>query len=194
MIVHKVIRKLIDDPSHRLAVFIRHGEKDTSEAGLVLITDKAKINVKAMGLRFSGLNIPIKIYSSPELRCVETAKIFNREISAGSDDIVLTSFLGDPGAHIKNNDSYLNIFDKYGARKIYSQWKVGQHYDILKTPEELQNELVDFLKKMPSGNKISLLVSQSGTVAALGYALGLLDYDTDKNEWVPFLEGFVIAY
>ena len=194
MIVHKVIQKLIDDPSHRLAVFIRHGEKDTSESGLVLITNKAKINVKAMGLRFSGLNVPIKIYSSPELRCVETAKILNQEISSGNDDIVLTSFLGDPGAHIKNNDNYLDIFNRSDARKIYSQWKVGQHYDILRTPEELQNELVDFLKKMPSGNKISLLVSQSGTIAALGYALGLLDYDTDKNEWVPFLEGFVIAY
>ena len=194
MIVHKVMLKLVDDPSYRLAVFIRHGEKDKSGTDIALITDKAKINAKAMGLRFSDLNVPIKVYSSPELRCVETAKIFNREISAGNDDIVLTSFLGDPGAHIKNNDNYLEIFNKSDARKIYSQWKAGQHYDILRTPEELQSELAEFLKKMPTENKISLLVSQSGTVAALGYALGLLDYDTEKSEWVPFLEGFVIAY
>lgn len=47
---------------------------------------------------------------------------------------------------------------------------------------------------MPTENKMSLLVSQSGTVATLGYALGLLDFDTEQNEWVPFLRGFVVAY
>lgn len=95
MIVHEVMRRLVDDPSCRLAVFIRHGEKYKSGSDFDLITEKAKIDVKAMGLRFSNLKIPIKIYSSPELRCVETAKIINRETSAGNNDIVLTSFLGD---------------------------------------------------------------------------------------------------
>ena len=147
-----------------------------------------------MGLRFSNLKIPIKIYSSPELRCVETAKIFNREISAGNDDIVLTSFLGDPGGHVKNNDNYLEIFNKSETRKIYSQWKAGQYYGILRTPEELKSEFFAFLKKIPTENKISLFVSQSGTVANLGYALGLLDFDTEQNEWVPFLRGFIVAY
>ena len=193
MIVNEVMRRLVDDPSCRLAVFIRHGEKYKSSTDLDLITDKAKIDVKAMGLRFSNLNIPIKIYSSPELRCVETAKILNREISAGNNDIVLTSFLGDPGGHVKNNDNYLEIFDKSDTRKIYSQWKAGQYYDILRTPEELKSEFLAFLKNMPTENKMSLLVSQSGTVATLGYALGLLDFDTEQNEWVPFLRGFVVA-
>lgn len=194
MIVNEVIRRLVDAPSCRLAVFIRHGEKYNSGSDLSLITEKAKIDVKTMGLRFSKLKIPIKIYSSPELRCVETAKIINRETSAGNNDIVLTSFLGDPGGHVKNNDDYLAIFSDSDTRKIYSRWKAGQYYDVLRTPEELKIEFSAFLEKIPTENKISLFVSQSGTLATLSYALGLLDFDVEQNEWVPFLRGFVVAF
>lgn len=194
MIVNEVIQKIADNSSSRLAVFIRHGEKAKFGTGPVLITSQARNDAEVMGRRFSELNIPIIIYSSPELRCVETAKIFNREISEASSDIVLTSFLGDPGIHVKENNKYLELFDKSDSRKIYGQWKIGQHYDILRTPEELCSELVGFLKKTAFENKISLFVSQSGTIAALSYALGLRSYDTEQNEWVPFLDGFVIGY
>ena len=194
MIVNEVIQKLADNSSSRLAVFIRHGEKNKFGDGPALITDQAKKDVEVMGIRFRELNVTIKVYSSPELRCVETAKIFNREISEAKSDIILTAFLGDPGIHVKEIKEYLELFDMSGARKIYEQWKKGQHYDILRIPNELCSELAGFLKNIPIENKISLFVSQSGTIAALGYALGLSSYDTEKNEWVPFLEGFIIAY
>lgn len=194
MIVHEVMEKLVDNSSARLAVFLRHGEKANLGTGPALITEQAKRDVEAMGFRLEELKIPIKVYASPELRCVETAKIFNRELSEYKSDIVLTSFLGDPGIHVKDNKKYLELFDKFDARKIYSQWRSGQHYEALRTPKELCVELTSFLKKIPIENKISLFVSQSGTVAALGYALGLRCYDIEKNEWVPFLNGFVIAY
>ncbi len=194
MIIDEIIRILADNSSSRLAVFIRHGEKDKFGADPALITEQAKKDTEAMGLRFRDLKVSIKIYSSPELRCVQTAKILNQKISGASSDIVLTSFLGEPGIQVKDNKKYLELFDEYGARKIYDQWKAGKHNDALKTVEDLCSELSSFLKRTSTESKISLFVSQSGTVAALGYALGLCNYDIEKKEWVLFLDGFAFVY
>ena len=194
MIIDEIIRKLADNSSSRLAVFIRHGEKDKFGAYPALITEQAKKDAEAMGLRLRDLKISIKIYSSPELRCVQTAKILNQKISGTSSDIVLTSFLGEPGIQVKDNKKYLELFDEHGARKIYGQWKAGKYYDALRTVEDLCSELSSFLKKTSTESKISLFVSQSGTVAALGYALGLCNYNIEEKEWVPFLDGFVFVY
>ena len=194
MIVDEVIQNLFCNSASRLAVFIRHGEKTEAETGPALITSQAKSDVDSMGLRFRALNVPVKVYSSPELRCVQTAKIFNSKISDGNSDIILTSFLGEPGIQVRDNKKYLELFDKSGARTIYDEWKNNQHYDALRTKEELRVALAGFLEKTPDDSKISLFVSQSGTVAALGYALGLSNYNIGKKEWVPFLGGLVIPY
>lgn len=194
MIFDEIIKKLVDNSASRLAVFIRHGEKSEPGTGLALITNQAENDVETMGLRFRELNISVKVYSSPELRCVQTAKIFNRKISDGNSDIILTSFLGEPGIQVRDNEKYLELFDKSGARRIYDEWKNGQHYHALRTKEELCVELAGFLEKIPADSKISLFISQSGTVAALGYALGLNNYNIAKKEWVPFLDGLVIPY
>lgn len=193
MIIEEIVRRLAENSSSRIAVFIRHGEKDNSSSGPAIITEQAKKDAAAMGLLLRDFNIPVKVYSSPELRCMQTAKIINRKISGANNDIILTSFLGRPGIQVKDNKRYLDIFDKSDARKIYSQWKSGQHYDALRTIEELRSELTSFLEAVCAESKISLFISQSGTVAALSYALGVSDYDIEKKEWVPFLDGFVIA-
>lgn len=194
MIVDEIIKNLFENSASKLAVFIRHGEKSKPGTGPALITSQAKSDVDSMGLRFRALNVPVKVYSSPELRCVQTAKIFNSKIWDGNSDIILTSFLGEPGIQVRDNKKYLELFDKSGARTIYDEWKNNQHYDALRTKEELCVALAGFLEKTPDDSKISLFVSQSGTVAALGYALGLSNYNIEKKEWVPFLGGLVIPY
>lgn len=194
MIVDEITQKMVGNSALKFAVFIRHGEKSESGTGPALITNQAKCDVETMGLKFRALNVPIQVYTSPELRCVQTAKIFNSKISDGNSDIVLTSFLGEPGIQVRDNERYLEIFDKSGARTIYDEWKNSQHYDTLRTKEELCVELAGFLEKIPADAKISLFISQSGTVAALGYALGLSNYNIGKKEWVPFLDGIIIPY
>lgn len=192
MIIDEVIRNL-DEDSPRIAVFIRHGEKDRFGVSPALITEKAKKDSEVLGGRLRDLKVSIKVYSSPELRCVQTAKILNKEISGGANDIILTSFLGEPGIQIKNNKRYLEIFEELGARAIYAQWKAGKNHDALRTVNDLCSELSNFLNRTTTEAKVSLFVSQSGTVAALGYALGLSNFDINNSEWVPFLEGFVLA-
>ena len=193
MIIDEIKKKMVENPVSRLAVFIRHGEKDKSDAGPVLLTEKAKLDAEEMGLKLKKLNVPIQFFSSPELRCVQTAKIINQKLLDTPNDIVLTSFLGEPGIQIKNNDKFLILSESSDTRKIYCQWKAGNHYDALRNPEELCSELKIFLKRTCTEPVISIFISQSGTVAALGFALGLSSYDFEKKEWVAFLEGFVIA-
>lgn len=194
MIIDEITQRMVGNSTLKFAVFIRHGEKSETEGGPALITAQAKCDVETMGLRFRALNVPIQVYTSPELRCVQTAKIFNDKISDGNSDIVLTSFLGEPGIQVRDNERYLDLFDKSGARIIYDEWKNSQHYDVLRTKEELRVELKGFLKKTTVDAKISLFVSQSGTIAALGYMLGLSNYNVKEKEWVPFLDGFLIPY
>lgn len=193
MIVNEIAQAL-DGGSSRLAVFIRHGEKQMLRAGPALITQQAKKSSSELGARLRDFKVSIKVYSSPELRCVQTAEVLSKEIFGVDSYISVTSFLGQPGIHVKNNMTYLDIFKEYGARVIYSQWKNGKYHDSLRTVDDLRSELSSFLGKTAMDSRISLFVSQSGTIAALGYALGLKNYDIENNEWVSFLDGFVLKF
>ena len=59
---------------------------------------------------------------------------------------------------------------------------------------ELVNELNLFLDQLIHDDELVLLISQSGTIAALEFALNLRRYEVDKNRWVGYLDGFVIPY
>ncbi|MBS7825474.1 histidine phosphatase family protein [Wohlfahrtiimonas chitiniclastica] len=192
MIIDDIKQKMRSYPQSKFAVFIRHGEKSVTQTDYGLITDRAKKEIQSMGELLRELQVPIMIYSSPELRCVQTAKIFNEEISAANNDIVLSSFLGSPGIQIKDNTKFLTLFDRFGTREVYSQWKQGMHRDVMLNREELCMALSSFIERTSKTSKISLFISQSGTLAALGYALGLSDYNIESGEWVPFLDGFVV--
>lgn len=192
MIVNEIAQTLAAGYS-RLAVFIRHGEKNSVGIGPVLITQQAIKASKALGDRLSDFKTPIKLYSSPELRCIQTAKILSQQIFGIDGDVTVTTFLGLPGIQVKNNNSYLEVFNEYGARGMYAEWKNGKNHNALRTVDELCTELSNFLERTAMESTISIFVSQSGTVAALGYAVGLRDYDIENNEWVPFLDGFVLA-
>ena len=50
----------------------------------------------------------------------------------------------------------------------------------------------EYLERTCASEGITLYVSQSGTIAGIGYALKLVDYDIEKDEWVNNLDGFVI--
>lgn len=193
MIVKNLVQAKKDHPNSKLAVFIRHGEKSPKSEMPALITDQAKLDIKLMAEELKNFGLDIRFYSSPELRCVETAKIYN-EITSNSKDIVLSSFLGDPGVQVKNLDCYLELYYKKGARSIYQEWTNADHYNVLKSPHSLKKELNEFLKTLPRTNDVTILISQSLTIATLEHSLGIKDYDISQGQWVPYLDGFVIPY
>lgn len=192
-IIDKIINMREKQPSNKLVVFIRHGEKSPSDCGPALLTDQAKKDISDMAFALKALNLRVQLYSSPELRCVETAKIFNN-IVTDSKNIILSQFLGDPGTHVKQLDGYLKLYMQKGARVMYEDWTRGQHYNFVKRPSELVKDLDLFVNGLDHEDDLVLLVSQSGTVAALEFALNLRQYDVKKNQWVGYLDGFVISY
>lgn len=49
----------------------------------------------------------------------------------------------------------------------------------------------DYFRSISKENSITLCISQSGTVACTGYALGLVDYQNTENGWVDYLDGYI---
>ena len=186
----KIIFEL--NSNSKIALFIRHGEK--SEGIGSLLTQVGISQSENFGCELMKLNIPVKIYTSPELRCVQTAVIINKAISSLKDDIIISNKLGLPGIQILDVDAYMELSSKGNLRykEIYAQWKKGNHYDALIPPIMLKDIAGEFLKSTCINRGITLYVSQSGTIAGIGYVLRLVDYDVPAGEWVNFLDGFVL--
>lgn len=176
--------------SKKLALFIRHGEKINDSTGL-LSENGIQQSIK-FGRDLCKLQCHVHIYSSPEPRCVQTANLINNELSYCKNAIVKSNVLGQPGAHISNNEIYQELYKKFKCREIYHQWKNGAHYDALRSPEELKNITKNFILQTCTNEGVTLYVSQSGTVAGMGYALSQCDYDVEHDFWIEFLDGFCI--
>lgn len=179
-------------PNAKVALFLRHAERESVIKAL--LTKKGIEASTAFGKELKSLNVPVKIYSSPELRCVQTAELINREVSSMESEIILTSKLGKPGLQIRDNEKFQKLYESFNLvyKDIYKEWKAGKYYDILRNPNELKEMSEVFINAKTEQNGVTLFVSQSGTIANISYALKIADYDTDKAEWVDFLDGFFI--
>jgi len=186
----KIIFEL--NPNSKTALFIRHGEK--SECPGSLLTQYGISQSENFACELKKLNVPVKIYTSPELRSVQTAGIINKTISSMEDDIIISNKLGVPGIQVFDTGAYMELCSKnnFHYREIYAQWKNGKHYDALRPPVMLKSMAKEFIKSTCIDRGITLYVSQSGTVAGIAYVLGLVNYDISAGEWVDFLDGFAL--
>lgn len=177
---------------NRIALFIRHGERENKAS--VLLTKKGIVQSEFFGNRLKTLGVSIKIYSSPELRCVQTAEIINNCLSGMKNEIVLTNKLGMPGIQILNVDKFQKLYADYNFvyKNIYQEWKKGKFYDILRSPMALKAAAEGFVKSKTTQKGITLFVSQSGTMANIGYSLNIIDYDENSSGWVDYLDGFFV--
>lgn len=179
------------NPYSKIAVVIRHGENEAGREGL--LSEYGIRHTKEFAFHLKSLKLPVHIYSSPKLRCVQSANIINAVISDGNHDIILTSSLGEPGIQILNYEKFLSLYAEKRCRDIFAEWKEHNHYDALATPEELRKRAEKFLHSTCINSGITLYVSQSGTVAGMGYSLNKTDYDVRHGQWVPYLDGFFLT-
>lgn len=172
-----------------VCVFIRHGEKDIHSYGL---TESGKSEIKQLGQLLYGLQKPVMVYSSPETRCMETALIINEIINGSDQKCVVSDILGKPGIQVKNNSLYSILTNTMKCREIFKEWKQGLHYDAMNTPKYIKRIMIDFFKNTALFNGITVYVSQSGTVACTGLALGLVNYMENNDNWVEYLDGYIL--
>lgn len=179
--------------SENLFVFIRHGEKssDSQFFGSTLLSKKGESDSIIFGEKLKSLEIPIRVFSSPEFRCIQTSKLISK--SFNNTDIILTKVLGEPGIQIRNVEKYNKVYEEKKCREIFTEWKKGNYYDILLSPDELRNNLKKFLETYHDFKGITVCVTQSGTVAHIGHVLGTKSYNVENSEWVDFLDGFCIG-
>ena len=172
-----------------VCALIRHGEKDDRHFGL---TEHGKAEIERIGLLISALHKPVRLYSSPECRCMETAVLMSKIILGSGCDVQTSTILGKPGVQVKNEEKYSLLTDCMRCRDIYREWKMGLHGDAMQTSAFIRTETLRFLHETCIQHGITIYVSQSGTIACAGYSLGLTDYKADDDDWVRFLDGFVL--
>lgn len=190
MIIDEIKRIILKKQSAKIALFIRHGEK--LESSLSLLSKKGIYTANKFATELKKINCPIRIISSPELRCVQTATIFNSVISNNEQEIILSNKLGCPGLHILNNEIYQKLYKTKKARDIFSEWKAGLNYDSLRNPTNLKVIATEFIESKCIERGITIFISQSGTVANIGYSLNKVNYNIGNGEWVRYLDGFYI--
>ena len=172
-----------------ICVFIRHGEKDTER---YCLTEKGKNEIIEFRKSLLLLKKQIQIYTSPESRCIETAVMINDFINEGNREVYHSEFLGKPGIQVKDEIAYTKLTSTMKCRNIFKEWKNGLHVDAMHSPKIIKSKTIEFFEKTALKNEITLYISQSGTVACTGYALGLVDYQTDFNDWVNYLDGYIL--
>lgn len=169
-------------------IFIRHGEKDINN---YCLTNRGKSEIIEFGNSLCMLNKKITIYSSPEDRCVETATIINNIVN-GDNNICISNVLGKPGIQVKDEFEYTKLTDIMRCRDIFKEWKKGMHGKAMNRPEIIRTKIIDYFERTSLLNGITLYISQSGTVACTGYSLGLIDYKANDEDWVDYLDGYIL--
>ncbi|MEE1059793.1 MAG: phosphoglycerate mutase family protein [Treponema sp.] len=190
MIIQEIRDLLNNNPHSKIALVIRHGEKNYAPNGL--LSENGIVSTKKFATDLKNLGYQVNIVSSPELRCIQTANIINEILSNNENEIILSNKLGCPGLQVLNINIYKALYKIKKAREIFYEWKEGFHLDCLRTPKELNKLSMEFFRKSCKDSNITLFISQSGTVSGIGYSLGLLDYDKAHDEWIGFLEGFFL--
>ena len=170
-----------------VCALIRHGEKDVGHYGL---TNAGKAEIGRIGQLVAALNRPVRLYASPEGRCMETATLLAEKIPQSGSGMSTSAILGKPGIQVKDEVKYTLLTDRMRCRDIYREWKMGRHEDAMHTPAFIRTKILRFLRETSLHKGITIYVSQSGTIACAGYALGLTDYRADDDDWVQYLDGF----
>ncbi len=112
-------------------------------------------------------------------------------------EIIISNKLAN--LQIKNNDLYNKLYHNklyretnFIYKEIYLKWKKGCYYDALFSPDELFDRTMDYINSTSENNCITLYISQSGTIANIGFALNKLNYEDSEDSWINFLDGFII--
>ena len=74
-----------------VCALIRHGEKDNSHFGL---TEDGKAEIERISLLISALHKPVRLYASPECRCMETAVLMGKVIHVTDDSVTFETSEG----------------------------------------------------------------------------------------------------
>lgn len=189
------LQKIEDVDSRRIAVLLRHGERETIPAGTygndVRLTQNGVADSTHFGEALSCFKVRC-IYTSPIARCVQTAECIKKGLGSNIPDIIYDDMLGNPGFHIVNADIAGRAYLEYSCIGVYERFSRGEVINGLASVDFLRNRPMQWLKAKTSEQGVTLFVTHDALITHFAFANGLYAYDAEN--WVKFLDGIILDF
>ncbi len=177
-----------------ISILLRHAErtdiKDGDTGLLVDITEQGIVKSIELGNEISKYFEINKIYSSPLLRCINTAININKGNSKEQKEIIKTTILGEPGLYV--NDRYIAglEFKKRGTYNLVRDYINGAVILGMNNLNDANKSFYNKIFQLSQNNKYNLFVSHDAIIIPL--IKYLLNYDFNEY-WLNYLSGIVIC-
>ena len=188
------LRKIKDPDSQKIAVLIRHGERENIPEGTfgneILLTEKGKCDSTELGKQLAAYRINT-ILTSPVKRCVQTADMIKKGL--GCDvKIILSNQLGNPGFHIVNGHTAGKAFIDYGCFGVFERFLHNENTEGVADANFLRTDAVEWLYKETQENGLTLFITHDSLIAHFAFANNIKKYSA--NDWVDFLDGIILNF
>lgn len=189
----KILKKINEKSSARgLSVVIRHADRDKIPAdefgNEVLLNEKGVENALKLGKELQGEKIA-KIYTSPILRCVQTASKIE-EGYGGDVEIILSRALGDPGLHINDAELAGKAYLEHGFFRLYEMYMNNGVIEGVPSQKQIKDNMQKFLEEKTEEKGVTLFITHDSVIAFFLYAYDQTRFS--KANWVDFLDGFCL--
>jgi Histidine phosphatase superfamily (branch 1) len=177
----------------RAALFIRHSERvgaeiATEEDGLTQHGREMALDL-GRSLRPFG---PIRMFSSPVGRCMDSAKLI-AEGAGATGEVVVSTNLGGPGVFVMDGDLVMNRLNKVGLTPFIESW-FNEELPLteVRSCQAGSQALMDWAIEELSSQPIGLDVHVSHDLDLTPVLVHYLGYDLFNEGLLGFLDGFVV--
>lgn len=173
-------------------LFIRHGDRNKIPDGEfgndVELNEKGLSRSKELGISLANHRIN-KIFTSPIIRCVQTAQAISEGI--GRDvPIEQSTLLGHPGAFVYDGHAAGQTYLQLGFRRFYQSLLNGIPLAGNLPIHEGAEILTNFFIHTSFNPGLNIHVSHDMIVALYAHAMFRKTYEPDIN-WIKYLDGVI---
>jgi len=178
----------------KLAILIRHADRELIPSGEIgneiPINETGSFNALSFGngLKSYCLN---KIFTSPILRCIQTAE----KISEGygqNVEIITTKSLGAPGLHVTDERIAGEFYVKYGFDEMYRRFTNHELIPGIPNSAQFLKSMNDFLLLNTNQRGLSLFITHDSLIAFYHFCINRTIYT--KENWVNYLSGLILNF
>lgn len=194
--MNKIIEWLekINSKDKKIALVIRHGEREefppNSFGNDVPLTENGIKESERLGRMLAEKNIA-EIFTSPVLRCVQTAESMVRGMCQNIK-ITKENMLGNPGLHISDSNLAGELYLKYGGIGVFEKFVGDEHILGIASKDFLKTAAKEWFCKKCIENGITIFITHDVLIAHFAHANNLHTYS--KEKWVGFLDGIIIDF
>jgi hypothetical protein len=178
----------------RAALFVRHSERvgeeiATEEDGL---TEKGRVMALELGRSLRPFG-PIRVFSSPVGRCIDTARLISEGASV-TGEVTVSTNLGGPGVFVVDGDTVMARLNDMGLSPFIRSWFTGElPLTEVRSCETGSRALMDWaiceLSSRPKGLDVHVSHDLDLTPVLVHY----LGYDPFEEGLLGFLDGFMVC-